>query len=105
MIGCVARFQEEKHPTSKESRRQTRSRDYTAPVILAILAALEVAILYVVIVFDTPLSPLVQRLLENPAGVFTLVMCVVLVLILAMIGFLSWAERAHKRRTGDDGAG
>ena len=63
------------------------------------LAAVEVAILYAVIALDTPLTPLVHRLLENPAGVFTLVMCVVMILIVGMIGFLSWAEWLHKKRT------
>jgi hypothetical protein len=68
-------------------------------VILAVLAAVEVALLYVVIALDTPLRPLAHRLLENPVGVFTLVMCVVMILILGMIGFLSWAEWLHKRST------
>ena len=63
------------------------------------LAAVEVAILYAVIALHTPLTPLVHRLLQNPAGVFTLVMCVVMVLILGMIGFLSLAEWLHKKRT------
>lgn len=82
----------------------TAARDYSALVILAVLAGVEVAILYVVIALDTPLKPLVHRLLQNPAGVFTLVMCVVLILIGGMIGFLSWAERLHKKRTENERA-
>lgn len=93
---------EEEHLTSEESPGPTPSRDYRALVILAILAGLEVAILYVVIVLDTPLRPLAHRLLENPAGVFTLVMSVVTVLIVGMIGFLAWMEWAHKRRREDE---
>lgn len=60
--------------------------------------------LYVVIALDTPLSPLVHRLLENPVGVFTLVMCVVMILICGMVGFLSWAEWLHKRSAENDRA-
>jgi hypothetical protein len=69
-----------------------------------VLAAVEIAILYAMIALDTPLRPLVHRLLQNPAGVFTLVMCVVLILILGMIGFLSWAEWLHKKHTENGGA-
>jgi hypothetical protein len=46
----------------------------------------------------------VQRLLRNPAGVFTLVMCVVMILMLGMIGFLSWAKWLHKKRTENERA-
>jgi hypothetical protein len=55
-------------------------RDYTALIILAVLGSLEIAILYLLIAVDTPLAPMVRRLLENPAGVFTLVMIVVTLL-------------------------
>ncbi len=65
---------------------------------------MEIAILYALIALDTPLKPLVYRLLQNPAGVFTLVMCVVMILIVGMIGFLSWAEWVYKRRTHDERA-
>lgn len=68
------------------------------------LVVAEVAILYVVIALDTPLRPLVQRLLQNPAGVFTLVMGVVMILILGVIGFFSWAQWLHKRRTENESA-
>jgi hypothetical protein len=64
-----------------------------------VLGTVEVALLYAAIALDTPLTPLVHRLLENPFGVFTLVMCVVLILIGGMIAFLSWAEWRHKKRT------
>jgi hypothetical protein len=63
--------------TADESAQHpTTSRDYSALIILAVLVGVEVAILYVVIALDTPLRPLVQRLLQNPPGVFTLVMSV-----------------------------
>ena len=63
------------------------------------LAAIEIAILCALIALETPLTSLVHRLLHDPFGDFTLVMCVVLLLILGMIGFLSWAEWLHKQRT------
>jgi hypothetical protein len=74
-------------------------RDYTALVILAILSLLEITILYVLIAVDTPVTPIVRRLLENGAGVFTLVMFVVTLLCAGMAGFLSWVERYHKKTT------
>jgi hypothetical protein len=80
------------------SPHKTTSADYSGLIILAVLAVVEVAILYAVIALDTALTPLVHRLLQNAAGVFTLVICVVLILILGMIIFLSWIEWLHKRR-------
>jgi len=81
-----------------ETQERSRSaRDYSGLIILAVLCGLEVGILYVLIAFDTPLRPIVDRLLKNPAGVFTLVMSVVFLLILGMWGFTSWAERAYKK--------
>jgi hypothetical protein len=66
--------------TADESpQHPTPSRDYSALIILAVLAAVEIAILYALMALDTPLTPLVHRLLRNPAGVFTLVMCVVMI--------------------------
>lgn len=80
------------------------SSDHSGLVILGSLVGAEIAILYLVIAVETPLTPLVTRLLSNPAGVFTLVMSVVLILILGMAGFLSWAEWLHQRRTKNDAA-
>jgi ABC-type sulfate transport system permease component len=81
--------------TGDPSHGSAEHRDYSALVILAILGLLEIVILYVLIAVDTPVTPMVRRLLENPAGVFTLVMCVVTLLCFGMAGFLSWAERHH----------
>lgn len=67
------------------------------------LVALEVGLLYIVLAVETPLTPVVQRLMRNPAGVFTLVMSVVLVLILGMAGFIAtiqWLNRRDARRQG-----
>ena len=79
-------------------------RDSSGLGILGSLAGAEIAILYLVIAVETPLTPLVTRLLSNPAGVFTLVMSVVLILIFGMAGFLSGAEWLHRRRTKNDAA-
>lgn len=79
-------------------------RDSSGLVILGSLAGAEIAILYLVIAVETPLTPLVTRLLSNPAGVFTLVMSVVLILIFGMVGFLSGAEWLHRRRAKNDAA-
>ena len=79
-------------------------RDGTALVMIAVLSGLEVAILYVLIAVDTPLAPLVRRALENPFGVFAVVMSVLTVLILGMAGFLTWAERHARRQTMKKGA-
>jgi hypothetical protein len=75
-------------------------RDYSALVILGALVTLEVAFLYVLIVVETPLTPVIRRALDNPAGVFTLVMVVVTLLSIGMAGFLWWVEWLHKRRSG-----
>ncbi len=77
----------------------TRARDHSALVVLAVLAAIEIAILCTLVALETPLTSLVHRLLQDPFGVFAMVMCVVLLLITGMIGFLSWAERLQKKRT------
>jgi hypothetical protein len=69
-----------------------------------VLAAVEVGLLYVLIAWETPLTPTVHRLLQNPGGILILVTCVLLILVLGMIGFLSWAERLHKKSTKDDRA-
>lgn len=69
-------------------------------IILGALAALEVAILYVLIAVETPLAPAVRRLVETPAGLFVVVMGVVGVLIVGMWGFTSWAERYHRTHAG-----
>jgi NAD(P)-dependent dehydrogenase (short-subunit alcohol dehydrogenase family) len=79
-------------------------RDYSGLVIVGGLVTVEVGILYVLIALETPLTPLVHRLLGNPGGVLILVGVVLLILIIGMITLLSWAERLH--RPGDrDGRG
>jgi len=85
-------------PQPAPSEPATIRRDYTAIVLVGLLGLVEIAILYVLIAVDTPVTPLVRALLRNPFGVFTLVMAVVVLLCFSMVGILSWAEWAHKRR-------
>jgi hypothetical protein len=75
-------------------------RSYGALIILGILAGFEIVILYLLIAIETPLSPIVQRLMKNPAGVFTLVMIVVTLLSFATAGFFGFVERVRKGRSG-----
>lgn len=82
---------------SDQSRAQ---RDYRGLIILAVLGGLEVAILYALIALETPLTPLVHRLLESALGVFLLVIWVTGLLSAGMWGFASWAEWYHKKQTG-----
>ncbi|HVE78155.1 MAG TPA: hypothetical protein VNA89_04820 [Gemmatimonadaceae bacterium] len=76
----------------------TERRDYTAIIILGTLGLLEVGILYVLIAVETPVTPLVHRLLEKPPGVFVVVMFVVTSLCFGMAGLLACAEWLHRRR-------
>ena len=85
--------------TNAPSQRQGGPRDYSALLILAVLGLVEVALLYVLIALETPLTPLVQRLLRSPLGVFSLVMWVVSILVVGMWGLTSWAARRHKKRS------
>ncbi len=73
-------------------------RDYTALWMLAGLSVTEVGLLYAVITLDTPISPLVHRMLQNPFGVFGLVMSIVTLLCFGMAGLLTLRERAAAKR-------
>ena len=73
--------------------------DYSGLWILLMLAAVEVALLYVLIAVDTPATPLVRRLMRNPFGVFTLVMGVVTILCFGMAFLLGARQRAAARST------
>lgn len=73
-----------------ESKNQP---DYTALLILTSLCAAEVAILYVLIVVETPAAPIVRRLLETRAGLVAVVASVVTFLLIAMAGVLLLGRR------------
>lgn len=53
--------------------------------------------MYVLVAVETPLSPLVARLLERPIGIFVLAMIGFSVVCVVMWGVLSWAERRYKK--------
>jgi hypothetical protein len=91
--------------SSDEAAREAprTKRDYRGLIILGALGALEVVMLYALIALETPLTPIVQRLLGNAAGVFVLVMWVVSLLVVGMWAFTTWAERTHQKRSGHDG--
>ncbi|MFN2563587.1 MAG: hypothetical protein ABR499_01080 [Gemmatimonadaceae bacterium] len=75
-------------------RNRASDRDYTALRILAGLCAAEVAVLCALIVIESPLTPLVHRLLETPSGVIILVMSVVTLIMLGMIVVLLLRRRS-----------
>jgi hypothetical protein len=85
--------------TDEASNRPAEPPDYSALIILGVLCLVETAMLYVLIAVETPLTPIVEGLLRNGAGVFTLVMFVVTLLCLGMSGFLWCAEWLHKRQS------
>ena len=73
-------------------------RDWSGLVILAVLSALEVAILWVLIAVETPAAPVARRAIEHPIGLVTVVLFALSVLIVAMWAFTSWAEWYHRKR-------
>jgi hypothetical protein len=68
-------------------------------IILVVLSVLEVVILYVLIAVDTPLAPVVRKLIRNPGGLFAVVMAAVTLLCIGMALFLGWAERRSRGRS------
>jgi hypothetical protein len=52
----------------------------------------------VLIAVDTPVTPLVHRLMQNPFGIFTLVMIIVTLLCFGMATLLELRERARAKR-------
>ena len=74
----------------------------TAIIILVVLSALEMLILYALVVLDSPLSPAVKRALHSPLGVIGVVVSVLAVVGAAMAVFLVYARKrdAHERSRG-----
>jgi hypothetical protein len=72
--------------------------DYTAIRIIAALGIAEIAILYFLFAVETPVAPLVRRLLQTPSGIVILVAGVVSILMLAMIALLLIRRRWPSRR-------
>ena len=74
----------------------------TAIIILVVLSALEMLILYALVVLDSPLSPAVKRALHSPLGVIGVVFSVLAVLCAAMAVVFLYARKrdAHERTRG-----
>jgi succinate dehydrogenase hydrophobic anchor subunit len=72
--------------------KQKPRRDYRGMVFVAVLAALEIGLLYVLIAVESPLTPAVTALLRNPFGIFVLVMLVVTLLGYGMASVLRLLE-------------
>lgn len=93
---------EEGHvPTAEQTPGAPTPRDYTALKYLAAFSLVEIALLYLLIAVETPLSPLVRQLLRNPIGVFTLVMIVVTLLCYGMAAILGLRETSAANRRGE----
>ena len=75
----------------------------TAIVILVVLSALEVLILYALIVLDSPLSPAVRRAIQSPLGVIGVVLSVLAVLCAVMAVFFYARKRDEYAPDRDEG--
>lgn len=68
--------------------------DYTAIRILVALCLAEIAILYLLIAVETPVAPVVRRLLQTPSGMVVLIASVVGFLLLSKIAVLLLRRRS-----------
>jgi hypothetical protein len=99
----TTRFPVDEAPKSESS---TQVRPNNGPLlILGLPFAIEVLTLYVLIAIETPLTPLVNRLLQNALGIFTLACIGLLVVCAAMPIVLTIAERRHRSRQAQRDAG
>jgi hypothetical protein len=57
----------------------------------------------VLIAVDMPVTPLVHRLMQNPFGIFTLVMIIVTFLCFGMATLLGLRERRASKASDHDG--
>jgi hypothetical protein len=89
---------------SDSSQRATKERGQSGLLFLGVLVVLEVGVLYLLIAVESPLSPLVRKLLRNGFGIFALVMLVVTLLGFAMAFVLRLVE-GRRRATIDPPAG
>ena len=80
--------------TEDPGARPERQADYTAIRMIAGLGVAEIAILYVLIAVESPVSPIVRRLLQTPSGIVVLVAGVIGILLLGMIALLLLRRRS-----------
>jgi hypothetical protein len=71
--------------------------------MLGLPFTVEILTLYVLIAVETPLTPVVERLQENPFGLFTLACIGLMVVCAVMFTVLTITERLHRRRHGQGG--
>jgi len=75
----------------------TGARDYRGLILLLVLGSLEVLIIYLLLVVETPLAPIVRRAVEHWYGRFMVALSVVVLLSFGMAALLGWMEKRAKR--------
>ncbi len=76
------------------------ARDYRGLILLLVLGSLEVLFIYLLLVVETPLAPIVRRAVEHWFGRILVALGVFVLLSFGMAAFLGWLEQLTKR--GDD---
>ena len=66
-------------------------------IVLGLPLAVQVVAMYVLVAVETPLTPIVNKVMERPAGVFVLSAIGLLVVSVVMIAVLSVIERRQKK--------
>jgi hypothetical protein len=82
--------------------KETR-RDWTVPILIATLGALEILVLYVLLFFETPLTPFARRALETVGGTISLVLGILCVLMAGWAVLLALIKKRKEGR-GREGA-
>jgi hypothetical protein len=78
-------------------------RDYRGLVVLLVLGSLEVLIIYLLLVVETPLAPIVRRAVEHWFGRILVALSVFVLLSFGMAALLAWMEK-RGRRSDDRGS-
>jgi hypothetical protein len=66
-------------------------------IILGLPLALQVVAMYVLVGVETPLTPVVRKVMERPAGVFVLSAMGLVIVCVVMMTVLTWIERRHRK--------
>jgi len=73
------------------------ARDYRGLVLLLVLGSLEVLIIYLLLVLETPLAPIVRRAVEHWFGRILVALSVFVLLSFGMAALLGWMEKRAGR--------